>query len=151
MTVFKEVIGNISNFKEKDIENYQIENIHITSDDVLKRVIIINSDLNNEYGIKLEEDKKLTDGDILFNDNQKLIVVRLELSDVLVITSKSIGEMAMIAHNLGNRHMPAQFSETEMIVPYDYLVEEYLQEVKAQYERKKVKLKEAFRHCDAAH
>lgn len=149
MIVFKEVLGNICEISnEKD---YIIENIHLTSDDVLKRVIITKSDANNEYGIKLEEDKKLSDGDILLNKDNKLIVIRLELSDVLVIKAKTIGEMAIIAHNLGNRHLPAQFTEEEMIVPYDYLVEEYLQEVKALYERKKVKLKEAFRHCEAAH
>ena len=137
MTVFKEILDNIANIK--NVESYQIENIHLTSDDVLKRVIIISSDQNVEYGIRLEEDKKLMDGDILYKDDYKLVVIRLELSDVLIITAHTIGEMAKIAHNLGNRHMPAQFTETQMIVPYDYLVEEYLQDNKALYERKKIK------------
>lgn len=135
MTVFKEILDNIANIK--NVESYQIENIHLTSDDVLKRVIIISSDQNVEYGIRLEEDKKLMDGDILYKDDYKLVVIRLELSDVLIITAHTIGEMAKIAHNLGNRHMPAQFTETQMIVPYDYLVEEYLQDNKALYEKKK--------------
>ncbi|AAF30843.1 urease accessory protein UreE [Ureaplasma parvum] len=148
MTVFKEILDNIANIK--NVESYQIENIHLTSDDVLKRVIIISSDQNVEYGIRLEEDKKLMDGDILYKDDYKLVVIRLELSDVLIITAHTIGEMAKIAHNLGNRHMPAQFTETQMIVPYDYLVEEYLQDNKALYERKKIKLKEAFKHCSDA-
>lgn len=148
MTVFKEILDNIANIK--NVESYQIENIHLTSDDVLKRVIIISSDQNVEYGIRLEEDKKLMDGDILYKDDYKLVVIRLELSDVLIITAHTIGEMAKIAHNLGNRHMPAQFTETQMIVPYDYLVEEYLQDNKALYERKKIKLKETFKHCSDA-
>jgi len=148
LTVFKEILDNIANIK--NVESYQIENIHLTSDDVLKRVIIISSDQNVEYGIRLEEDKKLMDGDILYKDDYKLVVIRLELSDVLIITAHTIGEMAKIAHNLGNRHMPAQFTETQMIVPYDYLVEEYLQDNKALYERKKIKLKEAFKHCSDA-
>ena len=148
MTVFKEILDNIANIK--NVESYQIENIHLTSDDVLKRVIIISSDQNVEYGIRLEEDKKLMDGDILYKDDYKLVVIRLELSDVLIITAHTIGEMAKIAHNLGNRHIPAQFTETQMIVPYDYLVEEYLQDNKALYERKKIKLKEAFKHCSDA-
>ncbi|ACI59853.1 urease accessory protein UreE [Ureaplasma urealyticum] len=148
MTVFKEILGNITDIE--NVESYQIENIHLTSDDVLKRVIIISSDQNVEYGIRLEEDKKLRDGDILYKDDYKLVVIRLELSDVLIITARTIGEMAQIAHNLGNRHMPAQFTETQMIVPYDYLVEQYLQDNKALYEREKIKLKEAFRHCSDA-
>lgn len=149
MTVFKEVLLNVKDIK--DLENFEIENIHLSSDDLLKRVIIVTSDQNNEYGIKLDEDKKLSDGDVLLKTSNKLVVVRVELSDVLVISARTIGEMAMIAHNLGNRHLPAQFEEAKMIVPYDYLVEEYLQEVKALYERQKIKLKEAFRHCEAAH
>lgn len=149
MTVFKEVLLNVKDVK--DLENFEIENIHLSSDDLLKRVIIVISDQNNEYGIKLDEDKKLSDGDVLLKTSNKLVVVRVELSDVLVISARTIGEMAMIAHNLGNRHLPAQFEDAKMIVPYDYLVEEYLQEVKALYERQKIKLKEAFRHCEAAH
>lgn len=149
MTVFKEVLLNVKDVK--DLENFEIENIHLSSDDLLKRVIIVTSDQNNEYGIKLDEDKKLSDGDVLLKTSNKLVVVRVELSDVLVISARTIGEMAMIAHNLGNRHLPAQFEDAKMIVPYDYLVEEYLQEVKALYERQKIKLKEAFRHCEAAH
>ncbi|AJQ45236.1 urease accessory protein UreE [Ureaplasma diversum] len=148
MVVFKEILANIADMA--NVEKYEIESIHLTNEEVLKRLIIAKSDLNNEYAIKLEEGKRLVDGDVLANEDNKLLVVRLELADVLIITSHSIGNMAMIAHNLGNRHMPAQFSEQEMIVPYDYLVEEYLQEIKAQYERKKIKLKEAFRHCEAA-
>lgn len=148
MIVFKEVLANIANMA--NVEKYEIESIHLTNEEVLKRLIIAKSDLNHEYAIKLEDGKRLVDGDVLANENNKLVVVRLELADVLIITSDSIGNIAMIAHNLGNRHMPAQFNENEMIVPYDYLVEEYLQEIKAQYERKKIKLKEAFRHCEAA-
>lgn len=148
MVVFKEILANIADMA--NVEKYEIESIHLTNEEVLKRLIIAKSDLNNEYAIKLEEGKRLVDGDVLANEDNKLLVVRLELADVLIITSHSIGNMAMIAHNLGNRHMPAQFSEQEMIVPYDYLVEEYLQEIKAQYERKKIKLKEAFRHCEGA-
>nr|AAA89190.2 UreE [Ureaplasma urealyticum] len=147
MTVFKEILAPLANIK--NVESYQIENIHLTSDDVLKRVIIISSDQNVEYGIRLEEDKKLMDGDILYKDDYKLVVIRLELSDVLIITAHTIGEWQN-CHNLGNRHMPAQFTETQMIVPYDYLVEEYLQDNKALYERKKIKLKEAFKHCSDA-
>ena len=34
--------------------------------------------------------------------------------------------MGDIAHQLGNRHLPAQFTETEMLIQYDYLVEDLL-------------------------
>ncbi|WP_031488991.1 urease accessory protein UreE [Ureaplasma canigenitalium] len=145
MLVFKTILGNIETLA--DIEKYEVENIFLNQEDVQKKVILATSDMNHEYGIKLPEGNMLQDGDILFNEDGKLIIVRLELSDVLVITARNIGEMAMIAHNLGNRHTPALFDENSISVPYDYLVEEFLKESKALYERKKIKLKEPFRYC----
>ncbi|MCV3754204.1 urease accessory protein UreE [Ureaplasma zalophigenitalium] len=150
MTTFKKVINNVHTLI--NTIGYDIENIYLTNDDALKRVIIAKSELNNEYGIKLEEGKKLVDGDILLMDEEakKMIVVRLEEADVLEISPATVGQMAFLAHNIGNRHTPAQFTETSMIIPYDYLIEEFLQTSNAKYERKKIKLKEAFRHSDAA-
>ena len=54
-----------------------------------------------------------------------MIVVDVNSEDLLVIKPRNIQEMGDIAHQLGNRHLP-QFTETEMLVQYDYLVEDLL-------------------------
>ena len=48
-------------------------------------------------------------------------------------------EMGIIAHQLGNRHLPAQFEENDMLVQYDYLVAELLDELQIPYDGKNEK------------
>ena len=59
--------------------------------------------------------------------------------------------MGTIAHRFGNRHLPAQFEENDMLVQYDYLVEELLQELQIPYKREDRKVKQAFRHIGHSH
>ena len=68
-------------------------------------------------------------GDVLYMDEKNMIIVDVLSDDLLVISPQFLKEMGTIAHQLGNRHLPAQFEEDEMLVQYDYLVEELLQEL----------------------
>lgn len=70
---------------------------------------------------------------------------------MIVIHPKDIHEMGVIAHQLGNRHLPAQFEVDNMIVQYDYLVEELLKQLDISYQREERKLKEAFKHIGHSH
>ncbi|MCL6616910.1 MAG: urease accessory protein UreE, partial [Anoxybacillus ayderensis] len=70
---------------------------------------------------------------------------------LLVIRPTSIKQMGEIAHQLGNRHLPAQFEGEEMLVQYDYLVEELLKQLHIPYQREKRKVKQAFRHIGHSH
>ena len=62
-------------------------------------------------------------------DDHNVIVIDVQSDDLLVIQPRSLKEMGTIAHQLGNRHLPAQFEDDVMLVQYDYLVEELLQEL----------------------
>ncbi|MBU5315492.1 urease accessory protein UreE [Clostridium bornimense] len=147
--IFNEVIGNI-----KDIDNldgYHVETIYLNSEDMLKRILRVSSDQNREYGITLENNEKLKDGDILYNKDKNIIVVKVNSEDVLIITPSTITEMGIIAHSLGNRHLQAQFENDKMIIQYDRLVEEELKKDNINYERKNIVLKKAFKHVEFAH
>ena len=66
--IFNKVLGNID--KYKNLDNFHIEKIYINSDDALKRILRVNSDHNHEYGIALDENVELKDGDILYKDDK---------------------------------------------------------------------------------
>ncbi|MBD4383948.1 Urease accessory protein UreE, partial [Xanthomonas citri pv. citri] len=61
----------------------------------------------------------LRDGDILTVDDDdegergNAVIVRVLSTDVLVISARSLREMAFVAHSLGNRHLPAQFFDAD--------------------------------------
>lgn len=147
--VFNEILGNINDISS--LEGYHIEKIYINNDDLTKRILRVTSDHNREYGISLEKGKDIKDGDILFNEDKKLIIVKVNTEDVLVIKPSDITQMGIIAHELGNRHLQAQFLEGKMIVQYDRLVEDKLKHDKINYSRENLKLEKAFRHVEFGH
>lgn len=147
--IFNKVLGNID--KYKNLDNFHIEKIYINSDDALKRILRVNSDHNHEYGIALDENVELKDGDILYKDDKNIVVIKIKGDDVLVIKPKCMTEMGVIAHSLGNRHLQAQFEEGKMMIQYDALVESELKREKIDYSRESLKLKKAFRHVEFGH
>ncbi|GAA5414518.1 urease accessory protein UreE [Ureaplasma ceti] len=148
MNIYKTVLGNIKNIENSSLPH--VEKLFLSPDDLLKKVIVATTDHGNEVGVVLEDNKLIEDGDIIFQDDHNIIAIFKTNTDVLIIKPMSIKEMGIIAHNLGNRHSPAQFTDTEMLVPYDYLIEDYLKSIGALYERKAIKLEQAFRHVDGA-
>ena len=147
--VFNKILGNINSLE--NLEKYHIETIYVDSEDLLKRILRVTSDHKREYGISLENGERIKDGDLLFNEDNKLIVVRTKSEDVLVIKPKSMNEMGEIAHKLGNRHLQAQFSNGEMIIQYDRLVEDELKRDNINYSREDIRLEKAFGHVEFGH
>ncbi|MCF2626028.1 urease accessory protein UreE [Fusobacterium perfoetens] len=146
--ILDKILGNIKDMK--DIHCH-IERVYLESDELLKRVLRVTSDHGHEYGISLPKGSEMKDGDILFNDGHNIIVISVKEDDVIVITPRDINEMGEIAHNLGNKHLPIQIEDGKIIIQYDYLIEKFLQDLKVNFERKNMKLKQAFRHVDHSH
>ena len=73
--IFNQVLGNISELE--NLNNIHIEKIYISSEEALKRILRVNSDHNHEYGIALNENVELKDGDILYRDDKNIIIVKI--------------------------------------------------------------------------
>ncbi|MGS2779854.1 urease accessory protein UreE [Robertmurraya sp. GLU-23] len=146
--IIEKVLGNVSTI---DKRTPHVERVYLESDLLVKRIQRVITDHGREIGIRLKDHKDLVDGDILHMDEKNMIVISVKEDDVLVIMPTSIGQMGDIAHQLGNRHLPAQFEGDEMLVQYDYLVEELLNQVKVPYKRENRKVGQAFRHIGHSH
>ena len=146
--ILDKVLGNIEN---TNLEGVHIEKIYLNNEEMLKRIIRVTSDHGNDYGISLSDGNKLKDGDILFNDGHNAVVIKFNSEDVLVIKPKDMNQMGKIAHEIGNKHLPAQFIDETMIIQYDSVVEETLKKQNLNYSRENMELKEAFRHVDFMH
>ena len=141
--IIEKVLGNI--YKD-DLRSNHVEKVYLNSEDLLKRIQRVKTDHGKEIGIRLQQNQELEDGDVLYKDEKNMIVIYTNKDDVISIRPRSIQEMGDIAHQLGNRHLPAQFEGEEMIVQYDYLVEELLVSLGIPYVREERKVKKAFRH-----
>lgn len=148
--IIEEIIGNIANLSKEEQQKH-VEKVYLENSDLVKRIQRVKTDHGNELGIRLKNPVDLEYGDILYMDENNMIIVDVNHEDVLVIQPRSINEMGDIAHQLGNRHLPAQFDGDEMIIQYDYLVEELLKDEGIPFERQDRKVSKAFRHIGHSH
>jgi len=149
--IIEKIVTNLEQMDRSEIEKRHIEKVYLESAHLMKRIQRVKTDHGNEIGIRLRDPKDLVVGDVLYMDEKNMIVIDVLSDDLLVIKPRSIMEMGTIAHQLGNRHLPAQFEADEMLVQYDYLVEELLQQLQIPYQREDRKVKQAFRHIGHSH
>ncbi|WP_339227660.1 urease accessory protein UreE [Oceanobacillus sp. FSL K6-2867] len=149
--IIEKIVGNINEMDQEEINKRHKETVYLESAHLVKRIQRVETDHGNEVGIRLKDPRDLVAGDVLYMDDKNMIVVDVLSDDLLVISPRSIHEMGTIAHQLGNRHLPAQFEGNDMLVQYDYLVEELLQELAIPFKREDRKVKQAFRHIGHSH
>ncbi|EJT6665869.1 urease accessory protein UreE [Clostridium perfringens] len=148
--IFEEVIGNINDIE--NLSDFHIEVIYLDSDDLSKRILRVISDHDNEYGISLgNKDTSLSNGDILFNDGKNLIVIKTKSENVIVIRPNDINEMGVVAHLLGNTHVPVQVKDGKIILQYDYVIEKMLKDMNIKYSLENISLEKAMKHVNYAH
>ena len=133
--IIEEIQGNIANLSQDEKQKH-VEKVYLENSDLVKRIQRVKTDHGNEIGIRLK---------------QPIDVQYVNSEDLLVIKPRNLKEMGDIAHQLGNRHLPAQFTETEMLIQYDYLVEDLLKELGIPYSHEDRKVNQAFRHIGHSH
>ncbi|MFF2754780.1 urease accessory protein UreE [Psychrobacillus sp. NPDC058041] len=149
--IIERVVAHIDHIDPDVIAKTHKEKIFMESSDLVKRINRVTTDHGKEIGIRLTEAKDLQAGDVLYMDEKNMIIVEVLPDDLLIIQPRSMHEMGTIAHQLGNRHLPAQFEESQMLVQYDYLVEELLEQLEIPFKRDRRKVKQAFRHIGHSH
>lgn len=149
--IIEQIDTNIENMEKEEVAKRHIEKVYLESAHLVKRIQRVTTDHGREIGLRLREPRDLVAGDVLYMDDKNIIVIDVRSDDLLVIQPRSLNEMGIIAHQLGNRHLPAQFEENDMLVQYDYLVEELLQDLQIPYKREDRKVKQAFRHIGHSH
>jgi urease accessory protein len=160
--IIDKVLGNLHELPATDLAAYaglHQEKVVLPSAQLVKRIQRATTDHGKEIGIRLPSGSgDLRDGDILHVEESNMIVVSVLPTDVLVIAPRSIHEMGVVAHSLGNRHLQAQFfdssSEYEadvMVCAYDHTVEDYLRHAAVPYSRQERVMPVPFRHAEHSH
>ncbi|MBM7646505.1 urease accessory protein [Scopulibacillus daqui] len=149
--IIEKVVNHLDALTEEEKKQRRMETVYLPSDDLVKRIQRVTTNTGRSIGIRLREAKDLEAGDVLYMDHSSLIVVDVLPDDLLVICPDSIQQMGYIAHQLGNRHLPAQFEGSQMLVKYDYLIEKLLNQWRVPYRKEKRKVKKAFRHVGHSH
>jgi urease accessory protein len=160
--IIERVLGNLHELPAEETRGLHLEKVVLPGADLVKRIQRVRTDHGTEIGLRLSAAPgaagDLRDGDILHRDGTGMIVVSVLPADVLVIAPHSIEEMGIVAHNLGNRHLQAQFfgadSEYEaevMVVQYDHTVEDLLGHLGVAFSRQERIMPVPFRHAEHTH
>ncbi|OOP62365.1 Urease accessory protein UreE [Arthrobacter sp. SRS-W-1-2016] len=158
--IIEKILGNLHELPDPEqYAGHHKEKVVLPSAQLVKRIQRVTTDHGKELGIRLPAGSgDLRDGDILVVEDANLIVVSVLPSDVLVIAARSIHEMGVVAHSLGNRHLQAQFFDGSseygaevMVCQYDHTVEDYLKHVGVPYDRQERVMPVPFRHAEHTH
>lgn len=146
--IVKEILGNINDVAAP---SKTIIRVNIDPDDRLKRVVRLTADDGSDFGVNLSSDTMLREGDILAETNDLIYVLHCLPQDVLLIKPDDLMTMAFAAHSIGNRHTPAVFEDGAMIVEYDYLIAQWLDEHNIAYTREERVLSTPLKHASHHH
>ena len=129
MKIFTEIIGNANapEWAEK-LRDVRVEYMELDQWTAQKSRLVGRSDNDNEYAVALKRHTQLLDGDILEydTDNRRAVVIRIALSDVMVIDLGRLMDLASetavrialeLGHAIGNQHWPAVIKGTRAYVP----------------------------------
>ncbi|WP_411730649.1 urease accessory protein UreE [Paeniglutamicibacter sp.] len=156
--IIEQLSGNKRDVPEAELAQLHEEKVVLPSAALVKRIQRVTTDHGRELGIRLAPGPDLQDGDILLRNEKEIITVSVLPTDVLVIAPGSIFEMGQVAHALGNRHLQAQFFDTDsgygaavMVVQYDHTVEDFLKHHNTPYQRQERVMPVPFRHAEHTH
>ncbi|MDB5171276.1 MAG: urease accessory protein UreE [Phycisphaerales bacterium] len=90
-----------------------------------------------EVRLLLPVNQTLRHGDVLWEDDRRVLMIEVTPCEVIVVRPASSREAAAIALELGNLHVPTQITETEIIFIEEKSAAEVLEKWKATFAREK--------------
>lgn len=110
-------IGHINSF---NIKGRIVDWLELEWHETTKRILRKKTKTGREVSLKfLNENPALTEGDILYEDEQTIIAVTILLCDVIAIKPKNMFEMASVCYEIGNKHLPLFYENDELLVPFE--------------------------------
>ena len=117
LMVITEKVGNIKTIQPGD---RVIDHLELEWYETSKRILHKQTNSGKEISLKfLNQAQNLTEGDILYEDHETLVVVQVRPCETIVINPVSMYEMAYICYEIGNKHLPLFYENDELLIPYE--------------------------------
>jgi len=115
--IIKEKIGSLEKI---DINDRVIDYLELEWYETTKRILHKKTNAGEEVVLKfLNGSQNLTEGDVVYEDEQSLIVISIKPCEVIVIKPKSMYERSYVCYEIGNKHLPLFYENDELLVPYE--------------------------------
>lgn len=141
--LIKEKRGHLSTFKENGLV---IDRLPLEWYECSKRILHKRTAGGREVVLKfLKEAQHLQQDDVLYADEQCLIVVDVLPCEAIVLKPTTMYEMAFVCYEIGNKHLPLFYGDDRLLIPYDPPTFQLLQASGLKPERQMQKLENQLR------
>lgn len=115
--IINEVAGSLKQF---EVRNRTIDFLEIEWFEATKRIQRKRTKNGQEIAIKfLKEGQRLKQDDVLYEDDQKIIVVAIIPCEAIVVKPTSLLEMGSVCYEIGNKHLPMFIQNDEVLFPFE--------------------------------
>jgi urease accessory protein len=115
--IINQVAGNLKHF---DMGNRAIDTLSLEWFETTKRIQRKKTDKGTDVAIKfLKEGQRLHQDDVLYADEEKIVVVDIVPCDAIVVKPESLLEMGSVCYEIGNKHLPVFIQNDEVLMPFE--------------------------------
>ena len=115
--IVTEVLGNLADF---DIQNRAIDPISIQWYETQRRLFRAKSAQGVELAFKfLSEGQRLLHEDVVHADEHTVYVIDIVPCEVMVLSPKTLPDMARACYEIGNKHAPLFLEGDELLMPFE--------------------------------
>ena len=108
------------NIHSVDTQNKAIDYVAFEWYETNKRIQIKKSVAGREVTLKfMSENPCLTQGDILFEEEDYFIAVDVLPCECMVICPENMFDTASVCYEIGNKHLPLFIENNDLLVPYE--------------------------------
>lgn len=104
---------------QDDPANPRLDILHLRWDECHRRAGVVVSSRGAAVRLLLRLGVVLHDGDVLVDTTDRLLVVRVIPTEVVVVRPRTLAEAALTSLELGNLHVPVEVSAKEILTPAD--------------------------------
>lgn len=122
--IVHEIVGNV---QQIETGNRIVDFLFIEWFEATKRIQRKKTQSGADIAIKfMKEGQRLRHGDILYSDEEKVIVVDILPCDAIVIKPTTLYEMGSLCYEIGNKHLPIFLQDDEVVLPFEHPIFKWL-------------------------
>lgn len=129
LPIMEEIIGNLTALRaEGKITDQTVDYVQLQWYESERNILRKTSQSGREVAFRLlKEGLRLKHDDVVFISDSLVIAIEIVPSEVIVLSPKTLPEMARACYEIGNKHSPLFLDGDEVTLPYDKPMFEWLQ------------------------
>lgn len=114
------IITSVIRSIDPEKNNKSIDYLFLEWYETSKRIQRVTTEKGKEIALRfMGTTMRLKDGDVLFEDSNEVIVVRIKPCNAICVSPKDPTEMAKLCFELGNKHLPIFLQEGKVFLPFE--------------------------------